>query len=167
MFFENGRLIIQSTPGNFRCNMYEISTSNMDQAFDDQVATTMIVSQAGQQIDPKTCLLLPLRVRKDFRDHEKQLKHHLEKLGKTLGTPVAFEFDVVSMYAEEKLSKDYKLKLGSNLYDGYVRDICGMLENFIKGDDDNRAALLMALSARAFVVRFGDKKEECNAKYVT
>ena len=82
--------------------------------FDDQIERKLVLAP-GQLVDPKTCLFFPLRVRKDFRDHEKQRNQHLEKIAKAMGVPIAFEADYPALYSDDKLSKDYKFRLGYNL----------------------------------------------------
>ncbi len=165
LYFENGAFIIQTTPGNFRCNMYELSTKSLDYAFDDQIEAWSLLPSV---VDPTACLMLPLRTRRDFRDHQHKLKQHLDKLNKALGGGQAnyinFEADYPTLFNDEKLSKDYRYQLGSNLWDGYARDVCHMLDQYCAKDDDNRAAFLASCSARAIVYRTGDRKEEMPSK---
>jgi len=142
LYWNNGSLVIQCLPEHFSSNMSEISSYALDVAFNLTVDERCDYKQTAT--DPSMNRLLPLVLRREFRDFQKKWKGSLGEIATALGQPHSFEMDIVAIF-RSVTNKNYRFRLASLIYESYVKNVaaaitkmaataevsCSVRENFV------------------------------------
>jgi len=138
---ENGALILQCTPENMWCNIYEISSYKLDPILDYDKSKLSLV------------------FRKNMRDYEEKLQTHLNTIKEATGKDWTFEVDMKTIAGNKKIDSSYQDRPGEILYDSYMERIAQCISDNCK-DDMTKEALLEAVSKNKVIFRFVDKTDD-------
>jgi hypothetical protein len=107
---------------------------------------------------------LPLAIQKSIRDNEKVRDEELKKLSDTIGEPVTFEVDWVTLHEQYTVPKPQKNKdkFPELVYTGYLQKLTPKIIEFLK-HPLTKKAYLDTVTTRKIGFKFGDVEKDCSS----
>lgn len=141
MLFEKGALVVQTEPTRFYCNMAQICSEGLLEAF-----KTVVEEKAECKV-PEQCRAFPLHIRKSYQKNRKDLDAALAKIKKATGVDFVFKADYRAIQDSLKDNGDYNARVGEIIWEGVLSRVASAIEELC-ADSMSKEAFLEAVTKR-------------------